>query len=177
MKAWLWLSVLSLVTMMACARVEEPVPRPAATPAPEATGVARAAAASPAAVATPAADEDDEDDKDEVGPDFEIEAGASGYTGWVPKTVQLTVKALNGTPPYTFTWDLGDGSPPETSEAVTHTYTKLGRTDIFVRAVDANGEKAFFQLVLFLQTLEEYAKRKGLDPALLMASPSPAATP
>jgi len=176
MKAWLWLSVLSLVIIvMACTRTEEPAPSPAATPAAGATGVARTTAASPAAVATPATDEDDEDE-DEVGPDFEIDADASSYTGWVPKTVQLSVKALNGAPPYTFTWDLGDGSPPETGEAVTHTYNKLGRIDIFVHAVDASGEKATFQLVLFLQTLDEYAKRKGLDPELLKASPSPVAT-
>jgi len=175
-RVWLWLLLaLSLVTVVACTRREEPNPSPAATSVATTTGAAGAAPAAPAAPSATNTQADEDEGEDAIGPDFEIQADASTYTWWIPATVEFTVKALNGTPPYSFTWDFGDGSPTETGEVVTHTLTKLGLNWVMVRAREAGGEEANFQLGIMLFTLEEYAAYRGIDPALLRATPAPAA--
>jgi PKD repeat protein len=113
-------------------------------------------------------DEDLEDEDDEPsGPEFEIDASASTYFGYIPKTIAFQAGALNGTPPFTFTWDFADGTEPAHGPYVVHTFKKDGRFDVFVRAQDANGEKSFVQLAVILLTPEEFAKRKGIDPRTL----------
>jgi PKD repeat protein len=117
-----------------------------------------------------------EDDIDQPWSDFEIDADASSYTGYVPKQVAFVARAMNGTPPFTFKWDFGDGSPQETGESVMHIFTRLGKNDVFVTGTDGQGRTSRVQMILFLLTPEEYARRQNLDPAALptiVASPAP----
>ena len=94
--------------------------------------------------------------------------------------MSFKAKALNGTPPITFTWDFGDGSPPVTGELAQHLYDKLGRFDAVVVAKDANGETDRVLLALLVADVKEYVDRLQLDPKKFEnweATPSPAATP
>jgi len=162
-QSW-WIVLLALVSALGCTRPEERSAAPLAT-------------ATPAAATTaPGAEEDEEDVDEPLGPDFEIAIEVSSYFGPAPLEVAFKVKARNGTPPVTFTWNFGDGSSPATGEAMTHTYTKLGRIDAFVTGQDANGEKDTIQMLLFSVTPEEYLRQKeGADVPLPGAAP--AATP
>jgi len=178
---WMWVLLLPFAILSACTRAEEPAPSqappsPAAVAAPTEPG-----AASPAAAPEPEDEDEDEDDDDDfdepLDTDFEIDASASRYFGWVPMTVAFGARALNGTPPFTYTWDFGDGSPPATGETATHTYTKLGSISAFATGQDASGEKSRVQLVIFTVTPEEYSQRKNVPLERLLASPAPAASP
>jgi hypothetical protein len=101
----------------------------------------------------------DNADDDEIGPEFEIDADADRYFGAVPFAVRLKARAQNGTPPFTFTWDFGDGTTGETGESLTHVYRRVGRIDTFVTGRDASGGESRVQLMLFLLTPEEYVRR------------------
>jgi hypothetical protein len=184
--------VLALVVAAAaCSRSDEPPPvatltPAAATPGVEATPDASAAtpvpAAPPAAAPEPAAGEaadyefdflDEADDPDS----FEIDADATQFFGYVPMTVHFAAKALNGTPPFTFVWDFGDGSPQVTGERVSHTFTQTGWVRAAVLGRDATGAESAVQLAIFTLTPEEYARRKGIDLASLPTPATPVPTP
>ena len=113
--------------------------------------------------------------------DFEIDADATSYFMPLLNTVTFKAKALNGTPPFTFTWNFGDGSPQGSGELVKHTYTALGTFDARVTGSDASGSKSVVTLRLLVTTREDFAAQLGLDPTTLdtlpAPSPSPAVTP
>ena len=164
-------------TAAACSRGE--APRPVATPV--ATRTPNAAAASPTGAA--AADDDFEWNLAEEASDtdFEIDADATSYFMPLLNTVTFKAKALNGTPPFTFTWNFGDGSPEGSGALVKHTYTALGAFDARATGRDASGSTSLVTLRLLVTTREDFATRLGLDPTLPetlpAASPSPAVTP
>jgi hypothetical protein len=182
--AWYWTALLTALSLTACTRDEEPIPSARPSLAPAATRTpAVITEPSPAATTSPAPDEDDEDmgaedDLDQPWSDFEIDADASDYTGYVPKQVAFVARAMNGTAPFTYTWDFGDGSPPATGESVTHIFTKVGKNDVFVTGKDGEGRTSRVQMILFLLTPEDYARQRNLDPAALPTIvPSPAPAP
>lgn len=107
------------------------------------------------------------------GPEFDIDADATAYFMPYLTTVTFKAKALNGTPPFTFTWDFGDGTPFKTGEIVKHTFRKLGQFDVWCYGTDANGEKSFIQLGVGSFMPEVYVNRLQLDPALLKNMPTP----
>src|SRR6266704_3041729 len=65
--------------------------------------------------------------------------GYGGLTAGSPAT--FTATASFGTPPYTFAWDLGDGSSG-TSGVVTHTYAAARQVLIVLKVTDASGAVA-----------------------------------
>jgi hypothetical protein len=176
-----------------CSRSEAPapVPSPVRTLAPVAraevvpppAGVEASPVAAPAPAGSPGTDAEEFEwnlDTEASGPDFEIDADATSYYMPLPNTVTFKAKALNGTPPFTFTWNFGDGSPTETGEVVKHTYTKLGRADAVVDGKDANGETSRVTLGLLVTTPESFVQRMDLDPKLVdnwRGGPSPGTTP
>ena len=186
-----WWMILPLFVLAACTR-ETAAPAPTATPAsvrgaatllPETLNPAPA----PSVAGSPSDAEDDnegedEDDDKPLGTDFQIDADASSYSGYVPKTVAITARALNGTPPVTYVWTFDDGAIPVAGDSIIHTFTTIGKHDVFVIGRDATGAMSRVQLVFFFVTPEEWAIRHQEDPATMASetpwtSPTPNPTP
>ncbi len=73
--------------------------------------------------------------------------------------------------------ELGRRVAPESGESLVHTFTKLGRVDVFVVGTDGEGRTSKVQLVLFLLSPEDYAQRQNIDPATLPTLVLPSPTP
>ncbi len=172
----LGLCALALI-LQACSSSETPRPVASATPArtviPAPTVVAPAAAAGPQA--SPAASATNDDDFSDVadydwnladeaeGTDFEIDAGATSFFMPRGNIVTFKAKALNGTPPFTFSWDFGDGSPAAPGEMVRHSFMKLGHIDVTVTGKDASGATAFMTLGILVSHPVDFAYRMQAD--------------
>jgi PKD repeat protein len=113
--------------------------------------------------------------------DFEIDAGATSFYMPSGNTVTFKAKALNGTPPFTFTWNFGDGSPKGSGEMIKHTFTMLGDIDVIVTGRDASGAESVMTLGIAVATLEAFNQRMNGDSeepdTLGSPDPSPALTP
>lgn len=107
------------------------------------------------------------------GPEFDIDADATAYFMPWATPVTFRCKALNGTPPFTFIWDFGDGSPGKTGPIVKHTFAKLGRFNVWCWGKDASGEQSFIQLGVGVYMPDVYVRFLQLDPALLKTMPTP----
>jgi PKD repeat protein len=103
---------------------------------------------------------------------FEIDADATSFMGYAPMLVNFGATALNGTGPFTYTWNFGDGTPPATGDRVSHVFEKIGRIDVIVTGQDAAGDTSSVQLALFVFTPEEWAKQRNVEVATL-PTPSP----
>lgn len=106
--------------------------------------------------------------------EFEIDAAATSFFMPQGNRVTFKAKALNGTPPFTFTWNFGDDSPEGTGEMIKHAFAKLGNIDVVVIGRDASGATSRVTLKILVATREDYATRLNLD---LEATPAPAVTP
>ncbi|OQY68602.1 MAG: hypothetical protein B6D46_02865 [Polyangiaceae bacterium UTPRO1] len=160
-----------------CSPSERATPAPTATTTPAAavaTAAAAAPPASPQASPEPGAAVDMNDFSDSadfdwgfeeaaLGTDFEIDVGATAF--YMPRgnVVTFKAKALNGTPPFTFTWDFGDGSPEGSGEMIKHRFDKTGNIEVVVHAKDAAGETAVMQLGLLVHHPVDYAYRMQAD--------------
>lgn len=103
---------------------------------------------------------------------------------WPERTIKLWGNVHNGIPPYTFSWDPGDGSPAVTGSvtnpkfiAVDHSYGSLGIKRAVLTVTDADGASDVDTVVLEVvpQTLtveNEAAIQDGLRFLYLMQSPS-----
>jgi hypothetical protein len=98
------------------------------------------------------------------GDEFEIDADATAYYMPAPNIVTFKAKAFNGKPPITFTWNFADGSPPMTGELVQHTFTDVGRRDVWVEGKDATGATSHVQLGLLVTTVDDFVERMQRDP-------------
>jgi hypothetical protein len=56
-------------------------------------------------------------------------------------TIGCSDASAGGTQPYTYSWDFGDGSPPDTSATPTHTYAAAGTYTVTEAVTDATGAK------------------------------------
>lgn len=99
------------------------------------------------------------------GDEYEIDADATAFYMPAPNTVVFKAKALNGTPPHTFTWNFADGSPPMVGDLVQHTFTVPGKRDVWVVGKDATGATSSVQLGLMVVSVDEYAERLQRDPS------------
>jgi hypothetical protein len=117
------------------------------------------------------------------GSDFEIDADATTFYMPQGNAVTFKAKALNGTPPFTFSWNFADGTPPATGEMVRHIFNVLGERDVVVTGKDASGATSIMNLGILVATVEDYAARVQLDPEAIedyrkrFPAPSPAVTP
>ena len=64
-------------------------------------------------------------------------AAANTTSGTAPLTVNFTGTAVNGTPPYTWEWDFGDGSPKSALQNPSHTYNDPGSYPVILKVTDA----------------------------------------
>lgn len=184
------LLVMGLLTVLAvaCQREQQPI----ASPSPSPPALPPAAAVSPAAVATsrvpppgasprPAASNEDDDEDDDIdkpwGAEFEIDADANWYFGYAPMAVMFAARPLNGSPPFTYTWNFADGSPPATGETVTHRYENPGSYTPSVTGKDANNETYTVSFYVRVVTPAEYAEGKQIDPNTLPTSTPVGSTP
>lgn len=121
-------SVLTIVTMAvvlaACSRDE-------GKPAAQAT-------VAPAKVATPAAPQAQASAADEVD-ELYVDLEADPDEGAPPLTVKFTSTIEDATPPLTYKWDFGDGSPPSTDGNPTHVYAKAGEYTATLNVKDSKG--------------------------------------
>lgn len=63
---------------------------------------------------------------------------ADEVSGLTPMVVHFTGGAVNGTPPYTYAWDFGDGATA-TGQSPAHTYTAAGSYTVSLTVTDGTG--------------------------------------
>jgi PKD domain len=56
-----------------------------------------------------------------------------------PATFLFEANAEGGVPPYTYSWDFGDGSPQSNEISIHHTYEQAGLYDVTLRVTDSTG--------------------------------------
>jgi PKD repeat protein len=56
-------------------------------------------------------------------------------------TIGCSDNTSGGTPPYTYSWDFGDGSPADTDATPTHTYAAAGTYTVSETVTDATGKQ------------------------------------
>ncbi len=93
-----------------------------------------------------------------------VTVDVSPTSGDIPLTVTCTAGATGGTPPYTFTWDFGDGVQ-ETGDSVSHTYTNAGTYSIVLSVEDGAGVGA-----------SAHVSVRAIDPDVLYANAQADAT-
>jgi PKD repeat protein len=71
-----------------------------------------------------------------------VSASANETRGAPPLAVGFTGLVQGGTPPFTATWDFGDGSPVATTLNTTHTYTLAGTYAASLAVADSKGFSA-----------------------------------
>jgi len=133
-------SVLAfLVAVVAAGCTREEAPTEAPEPAPPAAPAEMAA--TPMAKAPAPADADDGEDPD-YPDDFEelyVDLEAEPDEGAPPLTVKWTPIVEDGTPPYSYVWHFGDGSPVSTEESPTHEYKTEGDYTCVLKVKDSKG--------------------------------------
>jgi len=96
--------------------------------------------------------------------DFEIDADGTSFFMPQGNVVTYKAKALNGTPPFTFEWDFGDGSPKQKGEMVKHIFTALGEHDVYCVGRDASGADYTVQLTAMVITQSDWDARTIFEP-------------
>ncbi len=69
-------------------------------------------------------------------------AQAQPTSGMAPLNVTFTGSATGGVPPYTFTWNLGDGGATVIAQDLTHKYLAAGSYGVILTVRDASGTTA-----------------------------------
>lgn len=75
-------------------------------------------------------------------------ASANPTSGSAPLTVYFYGSAERGTPPYTFSWDFGDGSPTSNQQNPVHTYTAVGTYTAVLTVIDSASRRAFDSVII-----------------------------
>jgi hypothetical protein len=84
-------------------------------------------------------------------------------SGVVPFTVNATVNAIGGTPPYQFTWDFGDNTQQATGNIVSHTYSVPGTYILKVTALDTYGNQATSAIYLTANAITTTLSISGIS--------------
>jgi hypothetical protein len=115
--------------------------------------------------------------------EFEIDAAVTAFYMPQGNIVTFKAKALNGTPPFTFNWNFGDGTTG-TGEMIKHQYTKLGHLEATVTGTDASGATSLVTLAVLVDHPVDYAYRLQMGAEkieelrkLYGEPPTPAPTP
>jgi PKD repeat protein len=115
---------VAVVIGSGCTREESPAAKPTPTAAVAATGQAPRAAASPA---------------EAVPEELYVDLEAEPDEGAPPLTVKFTSSVEDGTAPFTYKWDFGDGSPANAEANPTHVYAKEGEYTATLTVKDSKG--------------------------------------
>jgi PKD repeat protein len=84
-------------------------------------------------------------------------------SGVIPFTVNATVNAIGGTPPYQFIWDFGDNTQQATGNIVSHTYQSPGTYVLKVTALDTYGNQATSALYLTANAVTSTLSISGIS--------------
>jgi PKD repeat protein len=84
-------------------------------------------------------------------------------SGIIPFTVNATVNAIGGTPPYQFTWDFGDGTLQATGNIVSHTYSIPGTYVLKVTALDTYGNQTTSAIYLTANAITTTLSISGIS--------------
>ena len=75
-------------------------------------------------------------------PPLRVEAIANATQAAAPATIRLDANITGGAPPYSYTWDFGDGSEGSDEQTVEHTFEEAGTYDVSLVVTDADNEEA-----------------------------------
>jgi len=84
-------------------------------------------------------------------------------SGIIPFTVNATVNAIGGTPPYQFTWDFGDNTPQTTGNIVSHTYQNPGTYILKASALDTYGNQTTSAIYLTANSINATLSISGIS--------------
>jgi PKD repeat protein len=84
-------------------------------------------------------------------------------SGIIPFTVNATVNAIGGTPPYQFTWDFGDNTQQATGNIVSHTYSIPGTYILKVTALDTYGNQTTSAIYLTANAITTTLSISGIS--------------
>lgn len=73
---------------------------------------------------------------------IEIAISGSPLTGPAPLTSELTASAVGGQPPYSYSWNFGDGTATALGSAVSHTFLNPGEYVVSLLVNDSKGNEA-----------------------------------
>jgi PKD repeat protein len=136
------LGTLITLTLAACGggtpTSETPKPQTATTavPAPAAPPPAAAPATPPTTAAGAKTGEEDED----MAAPLLAWADSDTDEGKAPLAIQFKADIEGGTPPLTYLWKFGDGTPDSTEANPKHTYQKVGKYRADLEVKDAGGD-------------------------------------
>jgi PKD repeat protein len=77
-----------------------------------------------------------------VGQPLTATASATPTSGQVPLNVAFTGSAAGGTPPYSYSWNFGDGSATSTAQNPSHTYSSAGTYTATLTVTDSAAQTA-----------------------------------
>ena len=133
------LGTLFTLTLAACGggtpTTETPKPQTATTAAP-APGATQAPPATPPTTTAGAKTGEDED----MASPLLAWADSDTDEGKAPLSIQFKADIEGGTPPLTYLWKFGDGSPDSTESNPKHTYQKPGKYRADLEVKDAGGD-------------------------------------
>ena len=72
-------------------------------------------------------------------PIYDLAIIAYPLSGYAPHTVHFDSIIRGGSPPYTYQWDFGDGSPPSSEPKPSHTYDVSGVYTVTLTVKDSLG--------------------------------------
>ena len=88
---------------------------------------------------------------------------SNATSGIIPFTVNATVNAIGGTPPYQFTWDFGDNTQQATGNIVSHTYSVPGTYVLKVTALDTYGNQTTSAIYLTANAITTTLSISGIS--------------
>ncbi len=78
-------------------------------------------------------------------------ASSTRYVGDAPLAVSFTGAAQGGYPPYTYSWNFGDGSPVSTAQDPLHTYAVPGMYTVTLTILDSRGDRTTSSLTILAE--------------------------
>ena len=102
-------------------------------------------------------------------------ATASPVSGQVPLTVNFSGNATGGTPPYTFSWDFGDGQFSN-SQNPSHTYSSVGTITAVLTVKDSLNVTAYHSVAIMITSSGTNTYQFSIAAATGAPAPGPGGT-
>jgi PKD repeat protein len=89
-----------------------------------------------------------------TGESFTVDITSSDTEGVAPATFQFEANVIDGTEPYTYRWNFGDGSEESNDKTVEHTFDEAGEYTVRLIVTDSDGRTATDSIVVTVTTEE-----------------------